>query len=111
MRAAAEQSPRQPASGSAATVESPSTAESTAAVRPADKVKLLLNWYPEAEHGGYYAALVRGYYREAGLDVEILAGVPNTPVIQEVAREQVTFGVDNADKVLLARAQQRPSWR
>jgi NitT/TauT family transport system substrate-binding protein len=73
-----------------------------------DKVTLLLNWYPEAEHGGYYAALVRGYYREAGLDVTILAGVPNTPVIQEVATAQVTFGVDNADKLLLARAQKAP---
>ena len=38
---------------------------------------LQLNWFPEAEHGGYYAALVRGYYRDAGLDVKILPGGPN----------------------------------
>ena len=37
--------------------------------------------FPEAEHGGFYAALVRGYYREAGLDVRILPGGPETPVL------------------------------
>ena len=35
------------------------------------KVTLALNWFPEAEHGGYYAALVNGHYEEEGLDVEI----------------------------------------
>ena len=38
------------------------------------KVKLLLNWYPEAEHGGFYAALVHGIYEKHGLDVDILPG-------------------------------------
>ncbi len=37
--------------------------------KPRVAVKLALNWYPEAEHGGYYAALRQCYYREAGLDV------------------------------------------
>jgi NitT/TauT family transport system substrate-binding protein len=72
------------------------------------EVTLQLNWFPEAEHGGYYAALVHGYYKEAGLDVEILAGGPETPVVQQVARRSVTFGVVNADNVLFGRAQQAP---
>ncbi|SVD17901.1 uncharacterized protein METZ01_LOCUS370755, partial [marine metagenome] len=49
------------------------------------QVKLALNWFPEAEHGGYYAALVHGLYRQEGLSVEILAGGPDAPVIQRVA--------------------------
>lgn len=49
-----------------------------------------------------------GYYREAGLDVTILPGGPNSPVIQEVATGRVTFGVANADNVLFGRAQQAP---
>ena len=28
------------------------------------KVQLALNWFPEAEHGGLYAAAVHGYYEE-----------------------------------------------
>ncbi|MDB4637798.1 MAG: ABC transporter substrate-binding protein [Planctomycetaceae bacterium] len=69
------------------------------------KVTLMLNWFPEAEHGGFYAALKHGYYKEAGLEVEIIPGGPGSPVQQKVARGDVTFGVTNADDVLLARAQ------
>ena len=69
-----------------------------------DQVSLVLNWYPEAEHGGFYAALVHGYYREAGLDVQIIPGGPNAPVIQQVAGRTMTFGIENADRVLLGRA-------
>ncbi|HUG66713.1 MAG TPA: ABC transporter substrate-binding protein [Pirellulaceae bacterium] len=69
------------------------------------KVSLMLNWYPEAEHGGYYAALVHGYFEEAGLDVKIIPGGPNAPVVQQAARGAVDFGVTNADRIVLARAQ------
>lgn len=68
-------------------------------------VSLMLNWYPEAEHGGYYAALVHGYFAEAGLDVTIIPGGPNAPVVQQTARGAVDFGVTNADNIALARAQ------
>ena len=71
-------------------------------------VKLALNWFPEAEHGGFYAAQVHGYYEAAGLHVKILGGGPDAPVIQRVATGQVAFGVTNADGVLNARAQQAP---
>jgi len=72
------------------------------------KVRLGLNWYPEAEHGGFYAALVNGYYREAGLDVEIVPGGPSVPVLQQVASGKLEFGVYNADGLLLARAEEAP---
>ena len=65
-------------------------------------VKLMLNWYPEAEHGGYYAALVHGFYREEGLDVTIIKGGPNAPVVPQTARGAVEFGITNADRILLA---------
>lgn len=68
-------------------------------------VKLMLNWFPEAEHGGYYAALVHGYYKEAGLEVEIVPGGPNAPVVPQTARGAVEFGVTNADRILMARAE------
>lgn len=68
-------------------------------------VTLMLNWFPEAEHGGYYAALVHGYFEEEGLEVTIDKGGPNAPVIQRVARGDIEFGITNADRVILARVQ------
>jgi len=80
-------------------------ASSPLAAKP-QAVTIALNWFPEAEHGGFYAALVHGYYAEAGLDVTIQPGGPNTPVLQQAAAGRVDFAVDNADKLLLARAQE-----
>ena len=69
-------------------------------------VQLVLNWRPEAEHGGYYAALVHGYYKDVGLDVTIIPGGPGAPVIPKVLADEGSFGVTNADRILLGRAQQ-----
>jgi len=89
--------------------ESASISSSDAAARTEaaelTPVRLMLNWYPEAEHGGYYAALVHGYFAEEGLEVTIVPGGPNAPVIQQVARGQVQFGVTNADGLVVARAE------
>ena len=72
---------------------------------PSARVRLFLNWYPEAEHGGYYAALVQGFYREAGLEVEIVKGGPSAPVVPQVDQGKMEFGIANADGLLLARAE------
>lgn len=70
-----------------------------------DKVVLMLNWYPEAEHGGFYAAKVHGIFDKYGLDVEIRPGGPNAPVVQELVTGRVQFGVANASDALLYRQQ------
>jgi NitT/TauT family transport system substrate-binding protein len=41
-----------------------------------DKVSFATNWVAEAEHGGFYQALVDGTYRNRGLDVTIVPGGP-----------------------------------
>ena len=69
------------------------------------KTSIVLNWFPEAEHGGFYAALVEGHYKDVGLDVTIIPGGINVPVIQRVATGGVDFGVANADQVVFARAE------
>jgi NitT/TauT family transport system substrate-binding protein len=70
------------------------------------EVDLMLNWFPEAEHGGYYAALAHGFYEQQGLRVRILPGGPGVPVLAQVASGRVAFGVSNADTVLLGWAQE-----
>ena len=39
---------------------------------PARKIVFCLDWTPNTNHTGVYAALALGYYEEAGLDVEIV---------------------------------------
>ena len=48
-----------------------------AAAQTLDKVSFGTNWVAEAEHGGFYQALVDGTYRKYGLDVTIVLGGPN----------------------------------
>lgn len=69
-----------------------------------EAVTLQLNWFPEMEHGGFYAALVHGYFREEGLEVTIKAGGARTPTVQEVATGRAEFAIGNADDLLLGRA-------
>ena len=71
---------------------------------PAHGVRIALNWFPESEHGGYFAALVEGDFAARGLAVEILPGGPGVPVAPRVATGEVDFGVVNADDVVAARA-------
>ena len=71
---------------------------------PSDMVRLALNWFPESEHGGYFAALVDGGYAARGITIEILPGGPGVPVAPRVASGEVDFGVVNADDVVAARA-------
>ena len=78
--------------------DAPPTASSPAlALR---KVRLLTDWLPQAEHGGFYQALVRGYYAAAGLDVEILPGGPNPNIRPRVAAGEVEFGMNRSDGII-----------
>jgi NitT/TauT family transport system substrate-binding protein len=47
-----------------------------AAAQPLDKVTFGTNWVAEAEHGGFYQAVVDGTYAKYGLDVTIVPGGP-----------------------------------
>src|SRR6266567_2330608 len=68
------------------------------------KVTLALNWVPEPEFGGFYAAREGGAYRRQGFDVEIRGGGAGVPVIQMVATGRVDFGTVGGDELVTARA-------
>lgn len=72
------------------------------------RLTLSLDWYPEAEHGGFIAADVHGEFAAEGLDVAIVPGRPDTPVLPQVATGRSAFGIADAASVLTARAQQAP---
>jgi NitT/TauT family transport system substrate-binding protein len=77
--------------------------EQTDATNDLTPVTLTLNWFPDAQHGGFYAAKLEGFFEDEGLDVTIRPGGPNVPVIQETALGRTQFAVANADQVLLGR--------
>jgi NitT/TauT family transport system substrate-binding protein len=41
-----------------------------------DKLSFLTSWRAQAEHGGYYQALAKGWYRQCGVDLTIRQGGP-----------------------------------
>ncbi|WP_235999317.1 ABC transporter substrate-binding protein [Bradyrhizobium uaiense] len=59
----------------------------------ADKVSLQLKWLHQFQFAGYYAALDRGFYRSAGLDVDIREGGPNIDAMKAVEEGKADFGV------------------
>lgn len=40
-----------------------------------DQLKVVLDWFPNTNHTGYLLAQKRGWFQEAGLDVEIFGEV------------------------------------
>ncbi len=69
----------------------------------ADKVTLQLKWVTQAQFAGYYAALEKGYYKAAGLDVTLKQGGPDIIPEQVVASGQAQFGIDWLPSLLSAR--------
>ncbi len=49
----------------------------SASCTAADRVSIQLRWLHQFQFAGYYMALEKGYYRDAGLDVELLEGGPS----------------------------------
>ncbi|PTL83628.1 ABC transporter substrate-binding protein [Vitiosangium sp. GDMCC 1.1324] len=80
----------------------PATAASTPQPTPT-KVKLALNWVPEPEFGGFYAARETGAFTRHGFDLELMGGGAGVPVMQMVVSGQVEFGIAGADELLTAR--------
>ena len=58
------------------------------------KVTLQLKWVTQAQFAGYYAAAAKGYYKQAGLDVNIKVGGPNITPEQVVIGGQADIGLD-----------------
>ena len=65
-------------------------------------IRFATDWYPQPEHGGYYNALVRGYYAAAGLDVEILPGNPRDNADRRIATGNAELGMSASDTTLIA---------
>ncbi len=65
-------------------------------------VRLQADWYPQPEQGGYYTAVVKGYYKAEGLDVSILPLGQYTSGLQIVSSGAAEFGLGASDNILEA---------
>jgi NitT/TauT family transport system substrate-binding protein len=72
------------------------------------QITLQADWYPQPEHGGFYTALAKGYYREEGLDLNIVPGGPFAVAAKQVASGASQFGMDSSDHLLEAVADGQP---
>lgn len=72
------------------------------------KLTLQADWYPQPEHGGFYTALVKGFYRDEGLDVTIQPGSQYLIPDQQVAVGAAQFGMGSSDRTLESVADGHP---
>ena len=65
-------------------------------------VTLTLDWYPNADHAGIYAAQQQGYFKKAGLKVNIQQPSDPASVLQLVAAGRSEFGVSYENEMTSA---------
>ncbi len=72
-----------------------------------ESVKLQLKWSHQFQFAGYYAAQKQGYYKEAGLDVEIIEAKTGHDSTKTVLQGDAEYGVGNTS-LLLSRNAGKP---
>ena len=70
---------------------------------PGTPIRLQLQWFPQAQFAGYFAALDKGYYAEEGLAVTILPGAVDIVPATVVAGGQAEFGISWVPRALAPR--------
>ncbi len=66
-------------------------------------VDLVLNWVPEPEFGGFYAADHLGFFEKNGLKVNIIPGGAGTPTVQMLAAGKAQFVITSGGELITAR--------
>ena len=72
-----------------------------------DKATLMLDWVPNTNHTGIYVALDKGWYRQQGIDLQVIQPA-QTGVEQVVGAGQAQFGISFSEWTTSARAQGVP---
>lgn len=75
---------------------------------PAAAETLRLEWVMQGQFAGPILALEKGYYKDAGVDVELLPAGPDIKPSVTVATGADTFGIGHPNQVISARANGAP---
>ncbi len=81
--------------------------EEKSANKDLEKVTVVLDWTPNTNHTGLYTALENGYYKEQGLDVEIVQP-PEGGAASLVASGKADFGISYQEEVTYAKTSDDP---
>jgi ABC-type nitrate/sulfonate/bicarbonate transport system substrate-binding protein len=84
---------------------SPSASPSRGPARP---VRLALDWTPNTNHTGFYVAAAKGWYADAGVDLQILPYATTTPEAL-IAAGQTECGISFQDALTFASAAGAPT--
>ena len=76
-------------------------------LRAEEQVIVQLPWQHQFQFAGYYAAITKGFYQDAGLRVTLREANDRTDVVSEVISGKAHFGISGSD-LLLDRAAGRP---
>ncbi len=82
--------------------------EKTGNETAAEKVTVMLDWYPNTNHTGLYVAAEKGFYEEQGLEVEIVQPGEGNTGEQLVAAGKAHFAIAAQESVTQARANDIP---
>ena len=69
------------------------------------RVTIQLNWFPEPEFGGFYAARDNGHFDREGIEVDLRKGGADVPAGQLVASGNVDFAIVSGSQLVTLRAQ------
>ncbi|MCI8496948.1 MAG: ABC transporter substrate-binding protein [Clostridiales bacterium] len=75
--------------------------------QPLEKITVVLDWTPNTNHTGLYVAEDQGYFKEAGLEVEILSA-PEDGAVPLVASGKAQFGVSFQEELAFALTADEP---
>jgi len=82
-------------------------ADATAGQSAGEDIRIQLKWKHQFQFAGYYAALEKGYYADAGLHVSLIEGGAGHAPVQEMLAGDVQYAVADAG-IVLSRAQGDP---
>lgn len=83
-------------------------ASSAVSAQALTSVTMQLNWFAQADFGGYFTAKADGTYEKAGLDVTLKQGGPQLNIHQLLAAGQVDFVMGTSVRTMVIRNQGVP---
>jgi len=70
---------------------------------PVEPLRLVLDYFPNADHAGIYAAQARGFFERSGLDVEIIAPSDPSAPLKLVQAGRADLAISYEPELFLAR--------